>query len=195
MPETQKDQDHLILQGSSRPDGDTALVAGRLRDALDAPAGALVDLTALGLRPFDYAQPEKDDGLRDLLARMGRTRHLVFATPVYWYAMSAPMKLFFDRLTDVLLDRASRPLGRALAGSNVWLLATGSDSELPMGFAEPFRRTADYFDMVWRDACYVRAERRGPPQEAELAKLDAFAAGIRAESKGTDPGSFAASSP
>lgn len=178
MPETQKDQDHLILQGSSRPDGDTALAAGRLRAALAAPTSALIDVTELGLRPFDYAQAQSDDGLREVLARMGRTRHLIFATPVYWYAMSAPMKLFFDRLTDILLDRASRPLGRALAGTSVWLVATGSDPELPMGFEEPFRRTADYFGMFWREACYIRARRNGPPKEDQLAKLDPFAARI-----------------
>jgi multimeric flavodoxin WrbA len=73
--------------------------------------------------------------------------HVVFATPVYWYAMSGIMKTLFDRLTDLPLDEASRPTGRALAGRHTWLLATGTGEAPPPGFHEPFVRTAAYFGM------------------------------------------------
>ena len=179
MSAATKSDPALILLASSRRNGNSRLVADRLRRALDAPASALIDLAAMELRAFDYDAVSEDDGLRPLLKRFGSSRHAIFATPVYWYAMSAPMKTFFDRLTDILLDEQSRPLGRALAGTNLWLLANGTDPDMPEGFAEPFRRTADYFGMVWREACYVRVGPNGQPEEAEMAKVDALAARIQ----------------
>lgn len=85
------------------------------------------------------------------------SEHIVFATPVYWYSMSGTMKGFFDRLTDLLVDPENRELGRAFAGRNVWLLATGADESLPSGFQEPFASTAAYFGMVWQQAFYCRS--------------------------------------
>jgi hypothetical protein len=82
---------------------------------------------------------------------------IVFATPLYWYAMSGVMKTFFDRFADLLLDPAKRPLRRALAGREVWALVVGTDAEPPTGLAEPFKFTVSYFDMTWRGLCYARS--------------------------------------
>jgi len=61
------------------------------------------------------------------------------------------MKIFFDRLSDLLVNAE----GRALAGRQVSLLTTGTGCELPSGFTEPFRRTEGYFDMEWKAICYT----------------------------------------
>lgn len=39
---------------------------------------------------------------------------LILATPVYWYSMSGIMKVFFDRLTDLLT--IEKEFGRKLRG-------------------------------------------------------------------------------
>ncbi len=39
---------------------------------------------------------------------------LIFATPVYWYSMSGIMKVFFDRITDLLTIK--KDIGRKLKG-------------------------------------------------------------------------------
>jgi multimeric flavodoxin WrbA len=54
---------------------------------------------------------------------------IVFATPVYWYAMSGLMKVLFDRFTDLVTVR--KDLGRRLRGRRVFLIACGTDPDLP----------------------------------------------------------------
>jgi hypothetical protein len=167
----------LILAGTARPHGDTVLAARRLCAELGGEA-SLVDLAALDLQPFAYGGRADRDGFAALVSQMLEHRQIVFATPVYWYAMSGVLKVFFDRLTD-LLQPPHKELGRALAGRGAWLLATGTDPEPPPGFTEPFARTAGYFGLRWGGECYVRSIGGAPPDEDELAKLTILAAKLR----------------
>jgi multimeric flavodoxin WrbA len=81
-------------------------------------------------------------------------QHLIFATPVYWYAMSGLMKVFFDRLTELITT--SKPLGRAMKGKCCYLISCGTDAELPPGFDVPFRLTAKYFEMEFVSSHYLQ---------------------------------------
>lgn len=144
----------LIIMGSARSDGDTAKAVRRLSSRLPS-ATTLVDLSAMHIKPFDHGNPAQEDDFDEIAALMLRHRALVFATPVYWYAMSGPMKILFDRLSDLLSGRDPARRGRALAGRDVWLLAVGTDPALPQGFERPFQMTADYLAMKWRGAFYV----------------------------------------
>ena len=138
----------------------------------------MLELIALRIAPFDYAAPYREDDFPTVAQAMVARRAVVFATPVYWYAMSGPMKILFDRLTDLLLTPEGRTRGRALAGGRVWVLATGTDPEAPACFTEPFRLTAEYFDMTYGGHCYVRCGNDAVPDEAELVRVDAFAARV-----------------
>jgi multimeric flavodoxin WrbA len=136
----------------------------------------LLELSELDIAPFDYADPQRRDGFDTVVDAMLGSRAIVFASPVYWYAMSGPMKVLFDRLTDLLLTSEGRLRGRALAGREVCVLATGTDPGLPACFTEPFRLTAEYFDMDYAGAWYVRCGKDAAPSEAALASLDELAA-------------------
>lgn len=142
--------------GSARGDGNTASTVRHLSQHLGHRAG-VADLSMLTVGPFDYSRHDDRDDFRSVIGMMLASEHIVFASPVYWYSMSGTMKAFFDRLTDLLLDPPNRKLGRALAGRNVWLLATGTDESLPSGFQVPFASTAAYFGMVWRQTFYCRS--------------------------------------
>ncbi|NCP19390.1 MAG: NAD(P)H-dependent oxidoreductase [Erythrobacter sp.] len=145
-----------IVTGSARGDGNTRAMVDALLERIGADATAF-DVSDSRIEPFDYTAHDHADGFRAIVAAMAQSKHVVFATPVYWYAMSGPLKTFFDRLTDLVMPPENRLLGRSLAGRRVWLLATGTDETLPPGFAEPFVRTARYFDMEWGDVAYCRA--------------------------------------
>lgn len=104
-------------------------------------------------------------------------RAILFATPVYWYAMSGRMKTLFDRFTDLLSDRDGQRRGRSLAGRQVWALAVGTDPAPPPGFNEPFRLTAAYLGLDWRGALYLST---AGPAEHWQDQLAAFAAQVEA---------------
>ncbi len=169
----------LTISGSARGDGNTALTVAHLRRALELADDQIVNLQSCRLEPFRYDPPPPAGDFRGIVDRLLAHRHLVFATPVYWYAMSGLMKTFFDRLTDLLLDPAGRRLGRALAGRDMWLIATGTDPALPDGFEVPFARTAQYFDMRWRQAFYIQAPKDPLPAGHEFPAVERLGAAIR----------------
>jgi multimeric flavodoxin WrbA len=159
----------LVILGSARADGETGRAV-----ALAFPEGAadLVVLPQYEIGGYDYAHRNAEDDFAGIAARIQEAGALVFATPVYWYAMSAPLKFFFDRLTD--LTENQKAVGKALAGKPVWLIVTGTDPDLPAGFEVPFRRTADYFGMTYRGAIYAVA---GAQNTAALAEFGAAVRG------------------
>jgi hypothetical protein len=163
----------LVILGSARPDGET-------RRAVDLAfhdgSAELVILPNFAIGGYDYAHLNAQDAFGAVAQAMVVTDKIVFATPVYWYAMSAPMKIFFDRLTD--LTENLKNLGKAMAGKSVWLLATGTEPELPDGFEVPFACTAQYFSMVYRGGIYLcTGEDAARRTEGELA-LKRFGAAV-----------------
>lgn len=151
----------MILQGSARPDGHTAQAVAALTAALGALEVETIDVAAADIGPFAYDRRDLPDDFDRIVERMLHHRALLIATPVYWYAMSGPLKTLFDRFTDLLTHDDPERRGRQLAGRELWLLAVGTDAELPEGFTVPFARTAAYFDMVWREAAYCPADKGG----------------------------------
>lgn len=140
----------LVILGSARPDGDT-------RRAVDIAFGpGTIDLVTLAhhhIGGYDYAHANAEDAFGAAADAMQAAGKIIFATPVYWYAMSAPLKIFFDRLTDLTENR--KDAGKALGGKQVWMIATGAEQVLPEGFEVPFARTADYFGMLYRGGAYL----------------------------------------
>ena len=144
MPKTNKKTPRiLVLCGSARARGNTRLA---LNAFLGGRRAKLIDLSAREIGYYDYLHRNSGDDFASIATEMVRADLIVFATPVYWYSMSARLKTFFDRLTDLLQTHKS--LGRALKGKKCFLLVTGSDVRLPSGFQTPFRLTCRYFGMT-----------------------------------------------
>jgi len=140
----------LVLLASARSAGHTAAL---VRHVFAPPDCVVTDLLATPLAPYSYAGHYlPGDAFAGLTRQLLAHEIIVLATPVYWYAMSGLLKTFFDRLTDLTTNHKS--LGRQLRGKRLFLLATGTDADLPPGFEEPFRRTARYFDMTFGGSLY-----------------------------------------
>ena len=155
----------VAVLGSARGDGHAA----RLLDAVLAGRPARrFDLGALHVRDYVYGRPTRGDDFLGVVEAVAAADAVLFITPVYWYAMSAVLKRFFDRLTDLVTVK--KPLGRRLAGRTVWVASCGSDPAFPGGL--PFRATAAYFGMAYGGALYVPM-REGEPLSAEQERRSA----------------------
>lgn len=139
----------LVILASARSDGNTRKAV--LDTFGEQEEFDFLDLRRKTISPYDYEREPADDFL-GVVAEMIAHDEIVFATPVYWYAMSGVLKVFFDRLTELISVR--KDLGRRLAGKRVGFLATGTDPDLPPGFAVPFEKTAAYFSMTFYRASY-----------------------------------------
>ncbi len=166
----------LILEGSARPDGDTGRLVRAFRDRLDA--SVLVSLSELDIAPFAYGATRQADDFLPVVDAMLASDDIVFATPIYWYAMGGRTKALFDRFTDLLHDDGLRARARAFAGRRTWLLVVGTDPALTPGFAEPFARTSRYFGINWSGAAYFNT--RGDDWTVAAAPaLDRFVARVK----------------
>lgn len=133
----------IIILGSSRRDGQTKKAADKLRSLSDFD---VLDLNEYNICYYDYEHKNaKDDYLNLIQNIISNYDILVFATPVYWYSMSGIMKVFFDRITD-LLDN-EKELGRKLRSKSMAVLSSSIGDHLGDIFWLPFIETAKYLGM------------------------------------------------
>jgi multimeric flavodoxin WrbA len=143
----------IVILGTARDDSNTLSELKRHFPTADYELIALHQLK-IGHYTYEAEAREADDFL-GVAEKMIAADHVVFATPVYWYAMSGVMKVFFDRLTE--LTTAHKDMGRGLVGKEVSVFATGTDRDLPAGFDVPFLKTAEYFKMNYTGTIYAKA--------------------------------------
>jgi len=139
----------LVILASSRSRGNTATLSQEIVKGLRAE---FVDLQDISISYFDYKHRNISDDFIPLVERMVTVDIVVFATPVYWYAMSAQLKTFFDRFTDLLT--VNKELGRKLRGLPISVISTGTDAELPSCFNSQFELIADYLGLVYHEPLY-----------------------------------------
>ncbi len=152
----------LVILGSSRSEGNTRLLVETI---FKDTAFDIIDLNEYNIHYYTYDNRHTDDDFLQLAERMIRYDTIIFATPVYWYAMSAILKTFFDRITDLLTIR--KDLGRALKGKMMYLISCGSDDDLPEGFTVPFEASATYLNMQYGGSIHAWVEHGEIPVEVE----------------------------
>lgn len=167
---------HLIIYGSSSgAQGHTWALVSQLKEALNAD---LINVSDYQLGYYSYAHDNQDDGFKDIAHAMVGADCIIFATPVYWYAMSSQLKVLFDRMSDLITIR--KPLGRQLKGKTTALVVTGHDAEMPEGFTVPFQRTSDYFDMTYKGRLYVCTDSKVYDASAVSTQLATFVDSVSA---------------
>ncbi len=140
----------MIITATSNPIGNTVKCAQALAKSLNA---TVLSLDNYQISFYDYQHKNKDDDFLAIAERMSQCDLIVYASPVYWYAMSAQMKVFFDRLSDLMTVR--KPLGRKLKNIRNAVISTGAQACVPDCFVEPFKLTAEYFEMEFLGNFYL----------------------------------------
>ena len=134
----------IVIQGSSRRDGNTSKIIEILQNHLDCD---LMNLCDYEIGQYDYEHKNLDDDFLTIMKQIVAYDIIIFATPVYWYAMSGTMKTFFDRITDCL--KIDKETGRQLRGRNMAVISCGSESLETEGFFIPFEESAAYLGMQY----------------------------------------------
>jgi multimeric flavodoxin WrbA len=135
----------IVIIGSSRNDGDTKKLVDELAKLSDFDR---IDLNDYNFSYYDYEHKNANDDYIPLMRKLiDNYDTFLFATPVYWYAMSGIMKVFFDRITDLLDDE--KELGRQLRKKKMAVITCSLGNNLGDNFWLPFEETSNYLRMEY----------------------------------------------
>ena len=163
-------KDTTLLVASSRGDGNTWSFLEKIK-ATDKCE--ILNLSELQISYFDYEQKNTGDDFLATIEEICAYRTIGFVSPVYWYTVSAQMKTFIDRLSDLLVSR--KDLGRELAGKQTFLLATGAtDDSLPQGMEDCIKLTSEYMDMQFLGSFYLKVRGERLFDEEQLSRASDF---------------------
>ena len=174
----------IALFASSRRHGNT----GRLVDRVARELGVeIVDLGSLRMTPFDYEHRNRDDDFEPLIARVLDYDQLIFASPIYWYSVSPPLKVFLDRLSDLLDIDELLEQGRRLRGKCAFVACTSVVDEAAPPFIGALRDTFDYLGMRYGGLLNANCENGYEPAkyEADIRRFLALVAGAAGTATGT----------
>ncbi len=134
----------IALFASSRRNGNTGRLMDRIAGELDIE---VIDLAERRLSTYDYEHGNRGDDFEPLIHHVIKFEQIIFASPIYWYAVSPPMKVFLDRLSDLLDVPDLLPTGRRLRGKEAFVLCTSLDSDPSPVFAAAWKDTFNYLGM------------------------------------------------
>ncbi len=160
----------VIILGSSRSQGNTRKVLDYILEQNDFE---LIDLNDLKMGYYSYEFIHKHDDFIPTAKRIvEQYDNIVFATPVYWYNMSAVMKTFFDRISD-LLRNEEIVIGRKFRGKNMAVISNSSE-DLVDGFYMPFRESANYLGMNYLGEVHTWLDEDGNVAEKCKPHIQSF---------------------
>lgn len=134
----------IIIFGSSRSNGYTFDAVNLITKTLND--FSFVDLSNYEIADFDYEFKNKDDDFISIVDQLLAHDTIIFATPVYWYTMSATMKRFVDRISDLLSMNTSH--GRSLRQKKLAVISSYSVyPEGNDGFEQIFINISKYLGM------------------------------------------------
>ncbi|MCP5506853.1 MAG: NAD(P)H-dependent oxidoreductase [Chlamydiales bacterium] len=158
----------LLIKGNTREDGNTDHAIRHVLGKLEIET---VELSEKNISYYDYEHRNADDDFLKIAEMMTRNDKIILATPVYWFSMSALMKTFIDRWSDLITIR--KDIGRALAGRELFVI-TSYGNAFPMGYEDPFRLTCDYMDMRFGGCYYHYSGKDTYTLEQNARQADSF---------------------
>ena len=134
----------IALFASSRRHGNTGQLIDRVASDLKVE---VIDLAQRGISTYDYQHRNRGDDFEPLMERILEFDQIIFASPIHWYAVSPPMKVLLDRISDFLDLSELLDKGRKLRGKRAFVLCTSVDEEIDPSFIAAFRDTFGYLGM------------------------------------------------
>jgi multimeric flavodoxin WrbA len=173
----------LFLVGSARTDGNTETLA--LRAGLSLPPGIerrWLRLAEVPLPPFEdtrhsgtgHREPEGNERL--LLDATVHATDLVIASPLYWYTVSAAVKLYLDYWSGWMRLPSAEFIAR-MRGKTLWGVSVLSEEpEQADALVDTLRRCAGYLDMHWGGVLLGNGSRPDDVlrDTAAMARADSF---------------------
>ena len=149
----------IIVKGSPRKNGNSAILAEQVAAGAEA-VGAEVKsfyLHGMDIQPCDACDACQgvadldcviEDDMQILYPKLREADAVVYASPIYWFTVSAQMKLFMDRCYGLGGDSDEIEY-HALAGKRIGIVLTyGGDDPFDSGAVNAIRTFQDMFNYI-----------------------------------------------
>lgn len=154
----------LIINGSPRANGNTDVLADALATGARRAghAAEAVTIRSLNIKPcigcYGCAAKKGDpcvqkDDMKEIYTRFDEAQVIVFASPLYWWQLTAQMKTVIDRLFAVAASRDMHIPQREVA----LLIAAGDAREENFAQIIPYYDTCLVKNLNWTDRGMVLA--------------------------------------
>ena len=183
----------LVLFASPKPGGNTASMVNWFIEGASS-RGAQVETVitstlkynALGCTSCRQCQQSEkfecviNDGVTPVLRKMTEADVIVMATPLYFFSMSAQLKLVFDRMFSLYKwDNQAGIMRTPLKGKTLVLLASAFENVGLDALEKPFSLTADYTGMQFASLLIPDAGVSGDIAKKDDARKKAVELGER----------------
>jgi multimeric flavodoxin WrbA len=165
----------LILNGSPKKNGNTAMLVDWFCKGA-ASKGAEIEIVRTAFLKYkttgciscracqksDKYECSINDEAKPVLAKMADVDVIVFATPLYFFSMSAQIKLIFDRMFSLYKwDNDAGTMETPLKGKTLVLLGSAFEEMGLDALEKPFALTAQYSDMKFESLLAANAGSSG----------------------------------
>lgn len=181
----------LALYGSSRRHGNSELLADRLVEGLEVTRIFLAEqrITPIVDKRHDPEgfTPLDDDYDQGIIQQVIAADILVFATPLYWYGVSGPMKDFLDRWSQSLRDKRFDLRGALPQKEAYVVIAGGPDARIKgLPLVQQFNHICEFVKMPLVDYVIGRGGKPGDvvKDEAAMAQLAVLNRALREKVQG-----------
>lgn len=166
----------VALFASARRHGNTGQLMDRVANELRIE---VIDLTKKNMSAFDYEHRNRLDEFEPLIDHVLDFEQIIFASPVYWYSVCPPMKVFLDRISDLLDVPDLLDKGRQLRGKDAYVLCTSIEDQAAPPFVDAWRETCKYLGMNYRGLLHADCRDGYVPARYE-DDINAFIQQVRA---------------
>jgi multimeric flavodoxin WrbA len=149
----------LILNGSPRPGGNTSVLAEQVKKGAEEKGATaeIIYLHGLDINPCDACDMCQDvaeidcvveDDMHTLYPKVREADAIVYASPIYWFTVSAQTKLFMDRCYGMGGD-GDGVENHTLAGKKIGVvLVYEGDDPFDSGAINAIRTSQDMFNYI-----------------------------------------------
>lgn len=156
----------VVIHGSSRVNGNTEYLTSQAISMEEATHIYLRDHVVHPIIDERHAEEgfqEVIDDHKKLIDQMLAHDVIVFSTPIYWYAMSGPMKIFIDRWSQIMRDPDYTHFREGMRGKKVYVVAVGGDTPHIKGMPliQQFQYICQFYGMSFEGYVIGKASKPG----------------------------------
>ncbi|WAA13191.1 flavodoxin family protein [Fervidibacillus halotolerans] len=145
----------LVLEGSSRPGGNTERLTNEMLEGIDRKTIYLREKTIVPIvdkRHDKEGFSKVDDDHDAIMKEVFKHDILIFSTPIYWYGMTGIMKNFIDRWSQTLRDSQFQ-MKKEMENKEAFVVLCGGDHPRIKGLPliQQFQYAFDFIGLSFSD--------------------------------------------